>query len=218
MTDPGRIAAFLLLFVALIFMARGSVAQVEAPAGLGAQLHPITAQERDGVLRFDPSVGAGNQRVVYEAIATARPDAQRLIGIVDGLVTVHVGTPQGGAAGLTESGPSIDGYRVTLDLDRVYQHMGKRGLSRLVLHELGHVIDHALLDPAIQTTLDAGIPAGVVCEGNGSVGACANREERFAETFAKWATGDVGHNLYLGYKVPPPPQLDAWGTPLTSVQ
>lgn len=49
-------------------------------------------------------------------------------------------------------------------------------------------------------------------------GGCASREERFAETFAKWATNDIGLNLYIGYKVPPPASLDAWGTPLAAVR
>ena len=38
--------------------------------------------------------------------------------------------------------------------------------------------------------------------------------ERFAESFAKWATGDIGVDLYLGYKVPPPDDLAGWGAPL----
>ena len=28
--------------------------------------------------------------------------------------------------------------------------------------------------------------------------------ERFAESFAKWATGDIGLDLFIGYKVLPP--------------
>ncbi|MBW3611907.1 MAG: hypothetical protein KY438_10340, partial [Actinobacteria bacterium] len=51
--------------------------------------------------------------------------------------------------------------------------------------------------------LDAGIPAGWECDG-GHSGACAAVPERFAESFAKWATGDIGVDLYIGYRVPPP--------------
>ena len=62
--------------------------------------------------------------------------------------------------------------------------------------------------------LEAGIPAGYGCD-QGIAGACAAPSERFAESFAKWATGDIGVDLYIGYKVPPPgPTLDAWGAPL----
>jgi hypothetical protein len=36
-----------------------------------------------------------------------------------------------------------------------------------------------------------------------------------AESFAKWALGDIGINLEIGYKVPPPSApLDVWGAPL----
>jgi hypothetical protein len=32
------------------------------------------------------------------------------------------------------------------------------------------------------------------------------------------ATGDIGVDIYLGYKVPPPNMpLDAWGTPLSGL-
>jgi hypothetical protein len=67
------------------------------------------------------------------------------------------------------------------------------------------------------TVLDAGIPTGLGCDG-GVSGACASRAERFAETFAKWALGDIGINLNVGYKVPPPRlPLDAWGAPLAQL-
>jgi hypothetical protein len=76
------------------------------------------------------------------------------------------------------------------------------------------VVDFALLPDALTTELDAGIPRGWGCE-YGKLGSCASREERFAESFAKWATGDIGVNIDVGYKVPPPgPTLDAWGAPL----
>ena len=35
--------------------------------------------------------------------------------------------------------------------------------------------------------------------------------KRFAESFAKWAVGDIGLDLNVGYKVmPPEPSLSAW--------
>ena len=82
------------------------------------------------------------------------------------------------------------------------------------MHELGHVIDGALVSDALIAHLDADIPAGLGCE-DGRLGGCASRQERFAETFAKWALGDIGVNLDVGYKVPPPSvPLDTWGEPL----
>ena len=215
MTSARQVAGILLLVVAIAFSAR-TAADRAASATAAAGPRDISAEQRAAGLRFDASVTAADQQAIATAIQSARPEAQRLIGVVDGLVTVRIGVPGGSTLGVTESGGGIDGYRVTLDLGTVFQQHGPRGISRLVLHELGHVVDSALLSSDVQTALDGGIPAGVVCE-EGVAGACANREERFAETFAKWATNDVGFNLYIGYKVPPPPQLDAWGAPLASV-
>jgi len=132
--------------------------------------------------------------------------------VVDGLVDVHVGPSGGHSVGLTESRGAR--YSVTLDLGTVAQRYGQRGIARLVLHELGHVVDFALVPESLDRELDAGIPAGLGCE-QGVLGGCANREERFAETFAKWALGDIGVSLNIGYKVPPPLlPLEAWGAPL----
>ncbi len=83
-----------------------------------------------------------------------------------------------------------------------------------MLHELGHVVDFALVPNATLSTLDAGVPPGYGCEA-GQLGACATSEERFAESFAKWAADDIGVNLSIGYKVPPPAlPLAAWAEPL----
>jgi hypothetical protein len=167
-------------------------------------------------LRFEPSIAPGDREVVLAAIASARPEARALIDRVDGLVTIEVGPTGIDAVGLTEGNPER-GYGVTLDLGVVSRGLGDRGVKRLVLHELGHVVDHALLGEERQRALDAGIPQGYACRPGEPTGACATREERFAETFAKWALGDIGINVSLGYKVPPPPSLDAWGEGLASL-
>jgi hypothetical protein len=130
---------------------------------------------------------------------------------------VHVGdTSSRGAdtVGLTQGTPK--GYSVTLNLGAVYATAGERGVQRLVLHELGHVVDHALVEPALAARLDAPIPAGYGCDPVQPDIGCAPRPERFAETFAKWCTGDIGFNLPIGYKVAPPASLDDWGAQLVS--
>lgn len=175
----------------------------------------LSAEARKATLRFDPTVAEGDRAVVLAAVAAARPDARRLVDLVDGLVDVRVGPVGGRSVGVTE----VDepGYRVTLDLGRVASRFGERGIERLVLHELGHVVDHALLSDALVDALDREVPAGWGCE-HGKMGACADREERFAETFAKWALGDIGVNLDIGYKVPPPGlPLEVWGAPLAQL-
>jgi hypothetical protein len=161
--------------------------------------------------RFGPEASADDQAAILRAVADARPEAQRLIGLIDGLVDMHVGQVDAHAVGVTET--TGDRYTVTIDLGRVAQMYGQRGIDRVVLHELGHVLDFALLPTELTTSLDAGIPRGWGCD-QGETGACAPREERFAESFAKWATNDIGVDLYIGYKIPPPPSLEAWGAPL----
>ena len=49
----------------------------------------ITSAERAGVMRFDPSVAPGDRAWIEAAIASARPEARRLIAEVDGMVTIH---------------------------------------------------------------------------------------------------------------------------------
>jgi hypothetical protein len=196
--------------LALTNVAASHRAQHAAPAS-----GSLTPAVRRAGLRFDPSTAQGDRQVVVAAIAAARPEARALVDFVDGLVEVRVGTVGGRAVGLTET--ESMGYRVTLDLGVVSSRYGERGIQRLVLHELGHVVDHALLPDALVASLDAGIPAGWGCD-QGTMGACANRAERFAETFAKWALRDIGVNLDIGYKVPPPElPLDAWGAPLAKL-
>jgi hypothetical protein len=182
-----------------------------AAHGSGAQLLPDSV--RRATFHFDPHVAPADRQVFLDAVAVARPEGRRVIGLVDGLVDVQVGpTGMAGAIGLTED--DDPGYRVTVDLGRVAMRYGERGIARTVLHELGHVVDHALLTDDVIASMDAEIPAGWGCQ-DGKLGACANREERFAETFAKWALGDIGINLDIGYKVPPPSvSLDVWGAPL----
>jgi hypothetical protein len=176
----------------------------------------ISAAQRRATFTFDASVAPVDREVVLGAVSRARPEARRLIGIVDGLVTIHVvPTPQG-AAGVTHF-DGRDHFDVDLDLGDVARMLGRQGTDRLVLHELGHVIDYALTPADLDRRLDAEIPAGFGCD-YGETGGCAPQRERFAETFAKWAMDDIGATaLGLGYKVPPPPSLDAWGAPLAAL-
>ena len=165
----------------------------------------------DGTIEFGPTVSATDRADYLAAIAAARPLAQRLVDRVDGAVVLHSGVPRDGAAGLA-SGSRSAGWDVTIDFAGVRARHGARGVARVVLHELAHVVDHALVDPSLAARMDAATPVGWGCD-NGTDGACAAREERFAESFAKWATNDAGVDIYLGYRVPPP-DLERWGEPL----
>ena len=191
----------------------GARYRLDAASAKSAGARLLAHDVRRAGFRFAPTVAPADRQAFLDAVAAARPEARRLIGLVDGLVEVRIGpTGTPGAIGLTEDGEP--GYRVTIDLDLVLARYGPRGVQRTVLHELGHVVDHALLTDDLTAALDAGIPTGLGCE-EGLLGGCATRQERFAESFAKWALGDIGVNLEIGYKVPPPSAaLEVWGAPL----
>src|SRR3954454_23289309 len=214
MRDSRRIllAVLALAVCAAVLAAAGA----RRTAANSAPAPAISAADRAATFRFAPGTAAADREAVLASVAAARPSARRLVGAVDGLVEVRVGpTGAPGVLGLTEG---RDGrYTVTLDLRTVAARYGRRGIDRVVLHELGHVVDFALVPAATMGRLQAGIPAGYGCD-QGDTGGCAARPERFAESFAKWATGDIGVDLYIGYKVPPPgPTLDAWGPPLAQL-
>jgi hypothetical protein len=190
----------------------GARFRIDAAEARRAGAPRLPAAARRAGFAFAPGTAPADREAFLGAVARARPPARRLIALVDGLTDVRIGpTGQAGALGLTEAGGKR--YVVTVDLG-VSGRYGARGIDRVVLHELGHVVDHALVDDAAMAPMQAGIPSGFGCE-QGVSGACAAAPERFAESFAKWATGDIGVDLYVGYKVPPPaPTLEAWGAPL----
>jgi hypothetical protein len=205
---PVSVLIGIALFVGVVHAQRRTA---PGAAGGGRVVGQISAAERAATFTFDPSVAPADRTAILTAVAHANPQAQALIAEVDGLVDLHVAPTPGDAVGVT----ATEGrrYSVTLNLGVVSRRYGQRGIDRTVLHELGHVVDFALVPEALDQTLDAQIPAGYGCDQQ-SMGSCAQREERFAESFAKWATGDIGVDLYLGYKVPPPDDLSAWGAPL----
>jgi hypothetical protein len=229
MRDPVRVIVIVVALVVLAGAIRSARSHSAAPrsrpmapvAGADYRLDAATAGRvgarflsddlRRATFRFH-DVQPLDQQVFLSAVAAARPEARRLIGLIDGLVWVSVGPIGPMALGMTAPYDGV--YSVRIDLAGVTARLGQPGVDRVVLHELGHVVDFALLPEALTTALDAGIPRGWGCE-YGKLGSCASGEERFAESFAKWAMGDIGVNIDVGYKVPPPgPTLDAWGAPL----
>ncbi len=174
----------------------------------------LTDAQRAGGLQFAPGTNPVDEAAVRNVIAKARPEARRLIDAVDGAVTIIIGASgRPDVAGTTQPLPT--GYDVTLDLGTISRRFGERGIARLTLHELGHVVDLTLADDATRAALDAATPPSIPCAATDL--ACqgrSNREERFAESFAKWATADMGVGLEIGYRVPPPTDLAGWGLPL----
>jgi hypothetical protein len=181
--------------------------------GLAAAGEPeITPAIRAATLQFAPEVTPADQAWIRAAIASARPEARRLIDEVDGLVTVRTDLSGTDAIGLAESGP--EGLSVSFDVAALN---GDRAIDRgmVVLHELGHIIDFTLVDDELVHQLDAGIPPAGACESTADdFGACTAIEERFADTFAKWALRGRFSLAGSGYGIPTPPSLEDWGTPL----
>jgi hypothetical protein len=201
----------------LALLAAGAVAVALAAAGVGrghaAARADISPDVRAATLRFAPEMAPADRAWVLAAIRDARPEARRLIDEVDGMVQVGPMPPAGVAIGVTARlGPGR--YDIRLDVANLDGYAaGDR--ATVVLHELGHVIDFALLDDRLRAQLDAGIPRTGSC---GSLpeprGDCAAPPERFADTFAKWALRGAVSVTGSGYGVAAPASLEDWGAPL----
>ena len=171
----------------------------------------ITGEARAAGLTFDAGVATGDREWILQAIARARPEAARLIAEVDGLVVVRTFSAGGTTLGVTRSHER--GFTVDLNVGSLN---GDRALDRamVVLHELGHVIDFALVPEALDVQLDGQIPRGGPC---GAAIDCELPEERFADTFAKWALNGAVSEVGAGYGIPMPASIEDWGAPLAQL-
>jgi hypothetical protein len=201
-------ALIVLAACALLVIVGGQ--RVKAGAQTGGP--EITDEQRAATLHFAPGVTPADQAWILAAVATARPEAQRLIAEVDGLVEVRTDLHMDPAIGLAHVGP--DGLSVNFDATHLN---GDRALDRnvVVLHELGHIVDYLLVDDDLVAQLDAGIPSAGQCQSAiQDYGACTAVPERFADTFAKWALRGRFSLAGSGYGIPTPPSLEDWGRPL----
>jgi hypothetical protein len=194
-----------LLVVAFCAAFLGGCAQSDTPA--------MNDEVRAAGLRFAAEVAPDDRAWIDAAIRSARPEAQRLIAEVDGLVEIRTDLPRGEAIGLAEISPEHAIVRFdlrSLNYDRALDR------NVVVLHELGHVIDYHLVPDELVLKLDRGIPRAGVCPATSAlpIGACSAVEERFADTFAKWALGGRISLAGSGYGVPAPASIEDWGAPL----
>ena len=171
----------------------------------------IGDKARAAGLEFTPGVTPADRAWILESVTRARPEAARLIAEVDGLVVVGTFAAGGSTLGVTRGHER--GF--TVDLNVAYLN-GERVADRatVVLHELGHVIDFALVSAATNARLDAGIPRAGPC---GQAVDCDRPEERFADTFAKWALGGAVSEVGAGYGIPVPASIEDWGAPLADM-
>jgi hypothetical protein len=207
-----------LVLVAIAFLVARQGGDAPVVRGQAPPLEPPRAEAGPpaGTFTFDPGVSEINRRAFLAVLGHVRPEARALYERVAPVTRIVDGdTGHERALAITRAGQ--DGYTIVFRFGDVFARLGQRGFDRVVEHELAHVVDYAVLTDELRAQLDAGIPAGVPCEQGGVTGSCAPQQERFAESFAKWASGDIGVNLYAGYAVPPPGDLEAWGAPLAAL-
>jgi hypothetical protein len=193
-----------LLALAVLAFTRGVMASDESS-------RRVAPEPSGNALGFAPTMREKDRAWVLAAIGSARPEARRLIEEVEGRVVIGTHPGMSDAIGLAH----MSGDRALITLDTAALN-ADRALDRnvVVLHELGHVIDYMLVPDSLVEQLDAGIPRGECRSTVEQIGACTAIEERFADTFAKWALNGAVSMAGSGYGIPTPASLEDWGAPL----
>jgi hypothetical protein len=188
---------------------------VAVAAGLGVHRHAAAAAPLPAIPTWD-AVAPADRAWIEASIAQARPEAATLIRHAIGRVTFRTSyQPDAAWAGLTQA----DGhghYAVTLNLSFLDSERGTGLRADVVLHELGHVVDFAEVPDAVVDRLAAEVPATGTCL-TPDTGDCTAPQERFADTFAKWALRGAVSVAGAGYGIPAPPSLEDWGAPLDAL-
>jgi hypothetical protein len=196
-----RALRFVVVGIVAVLVIGGKVTASRGAKGGNGLQHELTPEVRAAGLTFR-GVSAADQQWVLGAIAQARPEAQQLIGAIDGFVTITTadvpGVPWVGVA--EQNSDNIVLNTAWLDGER------KADRATAVLHELGHIIDFELIPDDQMNALAGAIPS----EGGG----CNAVPERFADTFAKWALRGAVSAGGAGYGIMSPASLETWGQPL----
>jgi len=188
-------------------------AAAAALSGCGAKEHEIDPALKAGT--FQMGVDPQDREWILAAIDKVRPEARQLIDDVDGMVTIGtVNEPGASYVGVTRQ-KGKDAFQV--DFNIAYLD-GERKADRdaTVIHELGHVIDFAVMTPELRNQLAGQLPTSGACF-TAETGDCTAPEERFADTFAKWALRGAVSAIGAGYGTLSPASLESWGTPLAQL-
>jgi hypothetical protein len=184
-------------------------------SGCGGDERGVDPKVRAATFRFAGTVAPSDREWILGAVDKARPEARQLIDDIDGMVTIGTFSDPGGrAVGVMQ--PLAEGeYRVSFNVAYLD---GERKLDRdtAVVHELGHVVDHALVPVELRDGLAAALPTTGACY-SGDTGDCTAPAERFADTFAKWALRGAVSAVGAGYSVATPASLEDWGAPLSAL-
>ena len=134
---------------------------VLAFAGCGEE-PPVDPTTRAATFRWDTTVTGKDKRWIQAAIDEARPEARQLIDDIDGMVIV--GTyAEPGASEIGMMRP-IGEHQYQVVFNLAYLN-GDRKIDRTttVLHELGHVIDDAVVPEELRDELAAQLPSTGSC-------------------------------------------------------
>ena len=187
-------------------------ARLKADPVLGAAEISDAGARRGAALRARGRAGR-TARGSRPRSGSARPEAQRLIAEIDGLVEIRTDLPRGMAIGLAEMTPS----RAVVRFD-LRSLNGDRALDRnvVVLHELGHVIDYRLVPDELVQELDAQDPAPARARRRARCRSAPARPSRSASPTrspsGRWAAGSRSPAPATGYRRPP--SIEDWGAPL----
>jgi hypothetical protein len=183
---------------------------------LRPEYQPVAqAATKAGGLTFAADFPEADRQWVRAAIAQVRPEARELIDEVDGQTRVTAFyAPNGYWLGWART-VAPNRYEVRLNLARLD---GERKIDRdaVTVHELGHVVDFAVVPDGVRDRLSAEVPTSGVCL-DGIRGDCAGPQERFADTFAKWALRGAVSEVGAGYSLAAPSSLEDWGAPLAAL-
>lgn len=186
-----------------------------ATGACGSDEHRVEPAIRNATFTFAPTVTDRDKTWILAAVDKTRPEARQLIDDIDGMVTISTFNDRSlGAVGLArEAGP--DRYEVLFNTAYLNRDR-KADRDTTVAHELGHVVDFALMTPELRDGLAAQLPSSGACF-TAESGDCTHPAERFADTFARWALRGAVSAYGAGYGVLPPASLEDWGAPLAKL-
>ena len=171
-----------------------------APAGskIGKRRR-LSAQHLDRGFRFAPTVTNEDRRTLERIVSFAGPRARRLIGAVDGLTNVRVESLHPSLLGMArrlERGR----YRIQITPSEMRPPSGSTAFT--VLHELGHIVDYAVVPNDVRDRLARQYPC-IRYRPNP-----CGLAERFADGFAVWA---ITTGNFPPREAPKPRvRLDSW--------